>query len=98
MQELAKVGADAEQALRRALEGRPSAEVRRDATALLSRIPAVLPSPEDLRRGRALPVLELVGTPEARRLLETLSRGAPESRLTQEASAALRRLERRPAQ
>jgi hypothetical protein len=89
LRELEKVGADAEPALRRALKGTPSTEVRRRVTGLLERLSGV-PSPE-LRRGRALQVLELVGTPEARRLLESLARGAPEARLTQEAEAALRR-------
>jgi hypothetical protein len=41
--------------------------------------------------------LEQAGTPDARRLLEDLGRGAPEARLTREAKAALLRLERRPA-
>jgi hypothetical protein len=48
-------------------------------------------SPERLRMTRSLAVLEHIGTPEARRLLEKLSKGAasPETRLAQ---AALRRL------
>jgi len=42
-------------------------------------------------------VLEDIGTPEARRLLETLATGAAEARQTREAKAALRRLDLRRA-
>jgi hypothetical protein len=45
-----------------------------------------------LRLLRAVEALEHVGTPEARQLLEALSRGAREARLTREAQASLRRL------
>jgi hypothetical protein len=54
-------------------------------------------SADELRDVRAVEALEHAGMPEARRLLETLARGAAEARLTQEARASLRRLERRPA-
>jgi hypothetical protein len=37
-------------------------------------------------------VLEHIGTPEAKRELQKLAQGAAESRLTQEANAALRRM------
>jgi hypothetical protein len=50
-----------------------------------------------LRTLRALQVVESVGTPEARQLLESLAKGAPDARLTREAQASLRRLARRPA-
>jgi hypothetical protein len=46
---------------------------------------------------RALEVLEHVGTPEARRVLEALGHGAPGARLTEEAKAATERLAKRPA-
>jgi hypothetical protein len=36
-------------------------------------------------------VLESLGTPEARQVLQTLARGAAEARLTREARAALKR-------
>jgi hypothetical protein len=44
---------------------------------------------------RAVAVLEDLGTPAARELLEGLAAGAPEARLTREAKASLRRLGRR---
>ncbi len=38
-------------------------------------------------------VLEYIGTPQAKEALRDLSQGAPEAQLTQEATAALQRLE-----
>jgi hypothetical protein len=91
--ELAKLEEAAEPALRRALAGHPSPEVRRRVTGLLEGLEGR--SPYWLRRLRALEVLELAGTPECRQVLQDLARGAPEARLTREAQAALRRLSRR---
>jgi len=45
-----------------------------------------------LRQARALEVLEAIRTPEARALLEELSKGAAEAWLTREAKTALARL------
>jgi WD40 repeat protein len=86
--ELAKLGLQAEGALRRALADRPSAELRRRAKALLA-APA---SPEVLRRVRAIQLLEAIGSKGARQVLETLAGGAPAARRTREAKAALERL------
>jgi len=44
---------------------------------------------------RGVEVLERIGTPEAKKLLETLSSGETAARLTREAKAALRRLNAR---
>jgi hypothetical protein len=41
---------------------------------------------------RAIEVLEHIGTPEARQVLDTLARGAAVARVTQEAKASLKRL------
>jgi hypothetical protein len=81
----------AEPYLRKTLEGRPSAELRRGLTALLESRGAVLAG-ESLRRVRAVAVLEQVGSAEARAVLEDLAKGAPAARQTREAQAALRRL------
>jgi hypothetical protein len=51
--------------------------------------------PELLQSLRAVAVLEDIGTPQARRLLEELANGAPEARLTREAKSSLRRLDLR---
>jgi RNA polymerase sigma factor (sigma-70 family) len=94
--ELAELGEAAGPALRRALAAPPSAEVRRQVEQLLEKLP-LTGSAERLRQFRALEVLEALGTPEARGLLERLGEGAPEARLTREAKAALDRLARRRA-
>jgi hypothetical protein len=91
--DLEQLGEAAEGALRTVLAGRPSPEVRRRVRQLLEK----LEGPEVLRRARALEVLEQIDTPEARRLLAALAKGAPEARLTQEAKGALARLAKRPA-
>jgi hypothetical protein len=50
------------------------------------------PAGETLRCLRAIELLERLGTPEARKLLERLGQGSPEAWLTQEAKASLGRL------
>ncbi len=92
---LAELGEDAAEALRKVLEGNPSPEVRRRAEDLLDRLKAKGPSPERLRELRALQVLEWIGTPPARRVLEALAGGAPEAERTRLAVGALARLKRR---
>ena len=64
------------------MEGKPSLEARRRIESILAGPKS--PLAEDLRRLRAIAVLERIGTPEARRLLEKLGSAA--------AQAALRRL------
>ncbi len=87
-QELSRTCYEAEPLLRRALQGRPSLEMRRRLEALLAQ--PRRPSKEALRTLRAIAVLERIGTSEARCILEKLADGAltPETR---EAKAALRR-------
>jgi WD40 repeat protein len=91
--ELEALGESAEPALRRALEGAPSPELRRQVEHLLARGTGW--SPKRLRILRAIEVLERIGSSEARRILEELAHGAPEVRLTQEAKAAVERLDKR---
>jgi len=81
--------------LRQALDKGPSPEVRKRLDGLLDRLHRV-PSGEQLQALRGVEVLEHVGTPEARALLEALAKGAPEARLTREAGASLQRLSKRP--
>ena len=45
---------------------------------------------------RAVDLLEEIGSSQARKLLETLAKGAPKARLTEQARAGLRRLDTRP--
>ncbi len=82
----------AEPTLRQALAKPASLEYRRRLEQLLGKQDGV-PAAAQLRRLRALAVLEYDGGAEARRLLTALAAGAPEARVTQEARAALRRLD-----
>jgi hypothetical protein len=60
--------------LEKALAGEPSPEARHRAEKLLRQMQEPVPGPRRLREIRALGVLEQIGTPEARRVLEKLSR------------------------
>jgi WD40 repeat protein len=92
--ELAKRGREVEAELRKAFADRPSPEARWRLQALLDRLKDT-PS-EETAKERAVQVLETIGTDDARRLLETLTKGRPESRLTVAAKAALQRMGERP--
>jgi hypothetical protein len=89
--ELAKLGDAAETALQNVLTGAPTAEKRRRAEALLAKIAE--PSGDRLQSLRALEILERLASPEARKLLKTLSTGAADSAQTKDAENSLRRLE-----
>ncbi|MCS6851911.1 MAG: WD40 repeat domain-containing protein [Gemmataceae bacterium] len=96
--DLARLGPLAESALREALQTADlSAEARRHLERLLADFdrPKGRPNADELRRTRLLQVLEAVGTPAAHEYLQTLSEGSSLARLSQEARAAQRRLERR---
>jgi WD40 repeat protein len=89
--QLEELGRRAEPALRAALKAKPSLEQRRRIEDLIAALP-ILPSPpapEELRQLRALIVLERIGTPEARRLLEEAAKGPESARLTRQARGAL---------
>jgi WD40 repeat protein len=93
MKELDKLGDLAEPSLRAVLAGKPSLETRHRVEQVLQRgvdIPA-----GQLQGWRALAVLEYLGSPDARGVLETVAAGAPEARITREARAALHRLSKR---
>jgi hypothetical protein len=94
-QELEKLGKPAESALREALRDNLNLETRRRIEQLLRKLPpaeAELRYSDRLRISRAIGILERIGTPEARRLLETLAAGPPNTRLTREVQATLKRL------
>jgi hypothetical protein len=90
--ELEKLGAAAEPLLREALAGRLSLEAQRRVERLLEKVQGLVLTPDELRAWRAVEVLEHIGSPEARQLLEALAKGQQEAPLTREAQAALRRL------
>jgi WD40 repeat protein len=97
--QLALLGESAEPKLRQALKAKSSPERRARVQQLLDTIEAnrqQLP-PELLRSLRALAVLEWAATPEARLVLEGLTKHDPDARLTREAKATLGRvLQRQP--
>jgi WD40 repeat protein len=93
---LEELGELAATALRKALEGGPSLEVRRRVETLLQKLEGPVTAPRLLRHVRSVEVLEHIATLRARQVLEALAQGAPEARLTREAKAALQRLARRP--
>jgi WD40 repeat protein len=90
--ELARLRYHAEPIVRRALHGKPTLETRRRIEAILDE--PKCPPTEALRTLRAITILERIGTPEARRILEKLAAGAasPETRA---AEATLQRLKYR---
>ena len=94
-QELELMGWQAETALRQALKKSPSLEARRRMEGLLAQLRGKSLPADLLRALRAAEILERIGTPEARRLLESLAGGASEGRLTLEAKASLHRLAKR---
>jgi WD40 repeat protein len=91
--ELEALGDLAELSLLQALDSKPPLEKRRRLELLIEK--AIVPSAEQLRWLRAIQVLELIGSPDVKSLLESLAREAPMPRLRREAAAALERLARR---
>jgi HEAT repeat protein len=88
-------GVVAESVLEKALANRPSLEMRRRLEAILEDFPDWrTKNPELLRSVRAIWVLQQIGTPEARALLEKLAAGAPSALQTQKAKDALQSLDR----
>jgi WD40 repeat protein len=92
--ELEQLGADAEPILRQALADKPSPEVARRVETLLAGPNISRFSTQTLQKLRAVQALEQIGTAKARDVLDKLSRGIPEARLTREAQDARERLSR----
>ncbi|MHB1423597.1 MAG: HEAT repeat domain-containing protein [Gemmataceae bacterium] len=92
--ELAR-GVVAEEVLEKALANHPSLELKKRLEAILEDMPEWRKNnPELLRQVRAVWVLQQIGTPEAKALLEKIAAGAPSARLTQKAKDALQFLDR----
>jgi hypothetical protein len=77
-------------ALRQALEKPASLEAKRRLELLLNSASGVTAG--YVHGLRALAVLERIGSPEARQVIEAIGKGAPGARLTEEAHVILRRL------
>jgi WD40 repeat protein len=91
-QELAEAGAAAEDVLRKALERDPTTEVRVRVRELLERITKNGVAPERLRALRAIEVLERIGTPAAKQLLQDLAGKINDPVLEQDIKVTLERL------
>jgi hypothetical protein len=94
-QELEGLAELAGPALRQALSAKPPLETARRIAALMDKAARRPWSGESLAFWRAIEVLEKIGTPEARHILQTVAKGAPSSRLTQAAQQSLDRLTQR---
>jgi hypothetical protein len=93
--ELIRWGPRAAPALHRLLRAKPSLESSRRAEAILLQLERRQLTREELQAVRAIEVLELIGTTEARHALERLARGTEGDGRTEEAKMALQRLRRR---
>jgi WD40 repeat protein len=82
-------------AVRKALEKSTSLEQRRRLKEILAKATPIEQDKEGLATLRAMEVLELLGTKEARSVLQSLARGGPSAWQTLEAKATLERLARR---
>lgn len=92
---LANMGRPAEESLKRALDDKPSPEARKRLEQLLKNLEEGVLSAEEVRAERGVEVLEQIGTPEARKVLQHLADGAPEAVPTEDAKQALERRAKR---
>jgi WD40 repeat protein len=90
--ELDKLGDLALPALNKAIESNLPLETRRRIEPLIEKLTTSVLNAEQIRVVRAMQVLERIGSPEARTLLEALAQGAPGALTTREAQAALTNL------
>jgi WD40 repeat protein len=93
-EELEKLGDRAVPALKAARANDPPLDLRKRLDELLEKLTGGPLVGEQLRIVRAVEVLELAGTPDARALLQNLAKGAPGALPTREAQAALDRVNR----
>ncbi len=92
---LIRAGPVGEDAVKKALANKPSAEAKQRLEFILGKRSGNLgPNMEEVRATRAVEVLEKIGTPQAQKVLEEVSKGA-EGHLTAEARSALGRLKGR---
>jgi RNA polymerase sigma factor (sigma-70 family) len=87
---LEELGETAEAAIRQALQGKVTLETRQRLELLLK-----MRGTEDLRKLRAIDVLERIATTEARQVLETLAKTSPNPQIADSASVALERSAKR---
>jgi WD40 repeat protein len=90
--DLLRTGDRAVPAIEKALASNPPLEAKRRLDDLHEKLTSAILTDEKLQVYRAVEVLERIGTPEARELLETLASGAPGAFSTTSAEAALKRI------
>src|SRR5213078_2444880 len=93
--ELEKLGDLAGDAINKRLAAKPPLEVAQRLESLRDKLGAPLSPGPLLQALRAVEVLEGIGTPEARQLLESLASGAAGHRLTMDAADSAQRLKAR---
>jgi WD40 repeat protein len=89
--ELVQLGDRVVPALDKALATKPALETHLRLQEVRKRVTGPVLKSDKLREYRVLEVLERMGTPEARELLETLAAGAPGAMVTTQAGKALER-------
>jgi hypothetical protein len=95
--DLEALGVLAAPAMARKLQQNPSLEVRQRLETLLEKVDGRPMTAEELRGVRAILALETIGTTDARAVLDVLAKGGPGAILTEQAKAALGRVQRRTA-
>jgi RNA polymerase sigma factor (sigma-70 family) len=94
--ELEKMGELADDAIRKALDAKPALEVQKRLEALRDKlVTGATPPAPTLRMLRTLEVLEQLGTPEAKEVLQNIAKGAAGASVTKDAQATLNRLGKR---
>jgi WD40 repeat protein len=91
-QELLQLGEQIVPVVDKALAANPPLETKQRLEDLRGILTGTVLQGERLRAYRAVEVVELIGTAEARQLLQALADGAPDALLTKSARAALKRL------
>jgi hypothetical protein len=92
--ELSNLGRLAEEALRKAMDGKPSAEAKRRVKNLLDQLSRSEHDPVQLQFLRSIEVLERIATPEAQQLIEMVAKESGSSNGEREAQTALERLKK----
>ncbi len=92
--ELQKIGERALPVIDKALTGKPALETQLRLEETRKRVTGLLLLGERLQTIRAIEVLERIGSPEARQVLQALADRAPESLITTQSKGVLARLPR----
>jgi WD40 repeat protein len=98
-EELTKMEDVPEAKLRNVLAGKPALEIRRRVEEILKEIERgkLEPTGRHLQSLRAVEVLEHIGTPEAKSILDRLTKGTSGLGLTEDAKSSLKRIKKKEA-